>query len=166
MALKYYIAKINWRQILFHFVAMWLFFHSFKLLAYLLDTKYVDTIILDKSKMWESGANKVIYFLITPIIAGGIGLIVAFILSVIISIKKHWFWINSLMAFLLIFSLLKLDFLGWNYLRFIFLMPGYIFNSWILRLTINGLFLLVLGFYIFFSSRINHLISNFKRKSV
>jgi hypothetical protein len=161
MTLHTFIHKINWRQILIHFVATWFFIYSFQQLAYLTNpTEYEGVEILV-----NSGDKKASEFLTKNNIGPGqfvsyafyaseawvIGLVIAFIISLIISRRRKWFWVNSLIVFFVAFVLKRLHSLGWIYLKQIFLEPGhlFIFNSTALYLLTNGLLLLLLGILAF-----------------
>jgi len=88
-----------------------------------------------------------------------IGLLVAFIISLSISIRKKWFWINSLLVFILGCLFKRLDFDGWNYLKNIFLAPGKFLDphsAW--YYLVNGLPMLLIGVLLFFSTWTNRFI--------
>ena len=152
-----------------HFVAFWFFIYAFQTLSYLHDTKLIDTVrqlngqltstTLARNKIQASDLSD---FLVFTSVSGLAGLLVAFIISLIISIKRHWFWINSLTAFLLIYILYRFDILGWTYLKRIFWYAGQQFDHSVIEFLLNGTILLVIGILIFFLRRSNHFIENKK----
>ena len=87
-----------------------------------------------------------------------IGLLVAFIILLVIAKRRGWFWVNSLIVFLVVFILRLPNFLGWTYFKNIFLEPGHLFNSTTLYLLTNGLVLLSLGIFVFFFRPLNNFI--------
>lgn len=169
MTLQNFIARINWRQILIHFVAFWFFIHAFQTLSYLYDTKLVDAVRQSKGQdtiqtlgNYGTTASDLTYFLLWTSVSGFIGLLFAFIVSLTISIKRHWFWINSLIAFVLTYILYRFDLLGWTYLKHIFGYIGQQFNNSKIEFLFNGIILFTIGFLIFLLRRINQFIENEK----
>ena len=173
MTLQNFIAKINWRQILIHFVAFWFFIHAFQTLSYLYDTKLVDTVRQSNGQdaiktLSDNGttASDLNYFVVWTSVSGFIGLLFAFIVSLTISIKRHWFWINSLLAFILTYILYRFDLLGWTYLKRFFWYLGQLFNNSTIEFLFNGIALLTIGFLIFLLRRPNQFIENKKLGTV
>jgi predicted permease len=84
--------------------------------------------------------------------SGNFGLLAAYIISWVLSTKRNWHWVNSVIVFLLAFTLYNLGYWGWNFLHVIFQAPGKLFpkNSIGEYLT-NGLILLAIGVVILFS---------------
>ena len=168
-----FISRLNWRQVLLHFVAFWFFIHAFQTLSYLYDTKLIDTLRQsdgqDTIKILEdSGTSSVdlTYFLLWTNASGLIGLLVAFIISLIISFKRHWFWMNALIAFILTYLLDRFDLLGWTYLKPFFLYLGQKFNNSTVEFLVNGIILLTIGLLILFLQRLNQFIENKKLATV
>ena len=98
------------------------------------------------------------YLTVWTSFAKTIGLIVAFGISLTISIKRKWFWFNSFLVFVLGYILCWFDLLGWAYLKKIFLTPGEIFRNTTLEFLTNGLILLALGLLTFLLGKINKFI--------
>jgi len=173
MKLQNFIAKINWRQIFIHFVAFWFFIHAFQTLSYLYDTKMVDTVSQSNGQdtiknLDDNGttASDLTYFVLWTSVSGFIGLLFAFIVSLTISIKRHWFWINSLIAFILTYILYRFDLLGWTYLKQFFWYVGQQFTNSTIEFLVNGIILLTIGFLIFLLRRPNQFIENKKLTTV
>ena len=173
MTLQNFIEKINWRQILIHFVAFWFFIHAFQTLSYLYNPSLVDTVRQSNGQdtiktLSENGttATDIVYFQLWTSISGFIGLLVAFFLSLGISIKRHWFWVNSFIAFIVTYILYRYHILGWTYLKNIFLYPGQIFNNSTVEFLFNGSILLAIGLLIFLLKRPNQFIENNKLAAV
>jgi hypothetical protein len=164
-----FISRLNWRQVLLHFVAFWFFIHAFQILSYLYDTKLLDTVRQSNGQVTtkilvDSGTNAtgITYFLLWTSVSRLIGLLVAFIISLIISFKRHWFWINALIAFILTYILYRFDLLGWIYLKPFFLYLGQKFSNSTVEFLVNGIILLTIGLLIFFLQRSNPFIKNKK----
>jgi hypothetical protein len=102
------------------------------------------------------------YFVVWTNTSGFIGLIVAFVISLAISIKRHWFWLNSLVVLIVTYVLYRLDLLGWAYLKKFFWRFGQIFSSIKIEFIVNGALLLMIGLLIFFLKRPNAFIENRK----
>ena len=153
--------KLNWRQTLIHFLAFWFFIYAFLTLSYLhdpeeikqLSNKFTPAPGLTNLELWES-------------ISGQAGLLVALMISISISIKRHWFWINSFIPFLLIYFLFKFDLLGWSLLKSTFLSLGQRFNHAIAEILFIGIVLLAIGLLIFYSKTINRFIQKNNLASV
>jgi hypothetical protein len=164
-----FISKLNWRLVLLHFVAFWFFIHAFQILSYLYDIKLVDTVRQSNGqdtikKLRDTGTEDVdlVYFFLWTSVSGFIGLFVAFVISLIISFKRHWFWLNTLIAFILTYLLYRFDLLGWTYLKPFFLYLGQKFTNSRVEFLINGIILLTIGVLIFFLRRPNQFIENKK----
>jgi hypothetical protein len=170
MTLQSLIQKLNWRQILLHFVATWFFLFAFQQFAFLTSpTKFDASRMFVKTNTDEAvkylhdkgfSAAEIIRYFFYAKAAWIAGLIIAFIISLTIAKTKGWFWINSLVVFLTVFLLAGQDLLGWTYLKNIFLMPGRIFTDTLFYLLTNGLVLLCLGVFVFSFSKFNNFIDN------
>jgi hypothetical protein len=91
--------------------------------------------------------------------AGNIGLVVAYIISWSICTKRDWFWLNSVIIFVIAFILRNLGWLGWKYLNHIFYVPGKIFKEHsIWGYITDGLIMLAIGLVIFFSKKLTRYI--------
>jgi len=158
------IQRLNWRQILIHCIASWFFIFAFQTFGYLQNPKMIDLVINGNEKTKEllnnRSAEDVLNISLYPIIMGTFGLILAFIISLLISKKHHWFWSNSLLAFLIIYVLRWFDVLGWPILKIFFLTPGLVFKNISLYLITNATILLLLGIFTFFNNRLQKFISN------
>ncbi|HEX5154594.1 MAG TPA: hypothetical protein VFW07_24275 [Parafilimonas sp.] len=160
-------SKINWRQILIHAVAAWFFMAAFQTLSYLYN---VDLIKILRQSNFETGTEDVLKkhgismeeftaFLLFTNFSALAGLLVAFIISLFVSSRQHWYWINSLLAFILTYILFRFDLLGWEYLRKFFWYPGQLFTSTAIEFLVNGLILLAIGFLVLFLPRSKRFIS-------
>ena len=172
MTLNIIIKKINWRQILVHFVGMTFLIFSLEQLSYLFNIDMFETLRkstsiedenikeLIQKKGWTFGefVSKMFYLSFYWLL----GLFFGLIISMSISIRKKWYWLNSFIAFLLAYFLIKQGILGWNFLKVIFLMPGKIFNNLTLYLATNATILIVTGLFIFYNKKINNFISKTK----
>jgi hypothetical protein len=152
--------KINWRQIVIHFIGFWFFIYSFQCFAYLMDIE-VSSVLME-----ADAATRMTIMLQTNIdiervnsllklvgIIRSIGILFAFMISLIISNKEKWFWGNSVIVFL-IALLSGFNLLGWSWLKNIFLTPGQIFeNNPVLYFSINSAVLFLLGCFTFFSGK-------------
>ncbi len=173
MTFQNFIARLNWRQILLHFIAFWFFIHAFQTLSYLYDTKLIDAVRqsngqLNNQTLIDNNieASDLTYFVLWTSVSGFVGLLVAFIISLAISIKRHWFWINALIAFLLTYILYRFNLLGWTYVKQFFWYLGQKFNNSTIEFLFNGLILLIIGVLIFFLRRPNRFIENNKLMTV
>jgi hypothetical protein len=166
MTLKNFITRINWRQIVVHFAASWFFIHAFQILSNLY---HLDIVIALRQSCTANGfqgmidkgftTDDLVGFLMWQNLSGLIGLITAFFISLAISIKYRWFWVNSLLVLIAAYTLYKFNFLGWPYLKKVFLIPGQIFETLSIRLLVNGLFVLLTGVLLLFLKPIKRFIT-------
>ena len=140
--------------------------YSFQTLAVLHDTNLVNifrhtgkdnlTKALNENKI---SASDLTYFTVWTSFSNTIGLIVGFVISLTISIKRKWFWFNSFLVFVLLYLLSWFNLLGWTYLKKIFMTPGEVFDNTTLEFLTNGLLLLTLGLLTFFLAKTNKFIA-------
>ncbi len=156
MTLHKFIAQLNWRQVAIHFIATWFFMYSFQTLAVLHNTHLVEvfrqtekdnlTRAINENKI---DASALTYFTVWTSFANTIGLLIAFGISLTISIKRKWFWFNSFLVLGLAYLLSWFDLLGWAHLKKVFLAPGEIVKNTTLEFLTNGIILLALGLLTF-----------------
>lgn len=153
MRVRDFIRKLNWRHILVHFVAFWFFIYAFQTLSYLHDPDGIKQ-LSDKNTQAHGLTNLELW----ENISGQAGLVVGFIISITISIKRHWFWINSFIAFVLIYFLFKFNLLGWPHLKNFFWSLGRKLNPSSIEFLFNGIVLLTIGLLIFFLKGLNRFV--------
>ena len=163
MAFRFSISKLNWRLILLHFAAMWFFMNSFRWFGNLHDTSILNIYINQSGDKWKEAMHKLhayqIFNIVAyPVIAASIGMFVGFIISIIIVIRKKLFWLNSLLAFLLIYLLSWLDLLDFPIIKIIIGFPGRYINNAYLLVIVNGCISLIIGLVLFFSKWSNKII--------
>lgn len=160
-------SRINWRQILIHFIGMWFFMCACHLLVYLCDMNLVE--IVRRSKVGDVSTNlesngktidDLLNFSIWIDLSGFGGLIIGFLLSLIISLKKGWLWFNSVITFALAFALYKFGDLGSVYVTNFLLNTTSFMKNMFLEFAIWGGIFLVMGIFIFFSKKLRNFISN------
>jgi hypothetical protein len=166
MTLSNFVSKLNWRLIVIHLIACWFFIYSFQELFVLHDFEFLMMIgrairpqkiapfILYDDMIWSHGGNL-------------IGLLAGFLISFMISVKQHWYWVNSLIVFLIAYLLLRFHLSGWQFLRIIFLAPGGLSKyDTIGFYLINGLVMLIIGLLLFFLPGSIHLIKSGKLRAL
>lgn len=159
--------KINLLQIVLHFLATCFFAYSAIVFSrfYNLKLLYVT---------WENGVknvsenpekfgltiNDLWNFTFSQNIANLIGIFVAFIISIIISLKMKWPVINSIIVLIIAILFNKFCFqnLGWNNFSH-YLTPGRFFDNLVVNILISGIFLLALGIALFLTKFMNKKIS-------
>lgn len=165
-----FISRINWRQIVIHFIGFCFFIFSFKTLFYLYDIKWIEEFRISNGKLGdkfltENQATDITYFLMLQSFSGIIGILLALITSVIISVKRKWFLINSLLTFILILIFYRFVLAGWDFLRPFFWRLGQVANNVTFEFLINGLALLIIALLFFFLKQSNHFIEKWKAES-
>jgi hypothetical protein len=149
---KNFLLKLNWRLILIHFLASYLFILAFREFAYALhDYHYLHKSLYNyvHHNKYPSDVSRFMDDINFIAYAGAIGVLPGFMISLGIAIKKHWFWLNSVLVFIATLALVRFApkiRLGY-YLSYIY------FD----RLTsqaegiINGIIMLSLAFALLFS---------------
>jgi len=155
--------RLNGRQIVVHFVAAWPFIYAFNLLAYLTDLSLFKMLAPDKkpdflqtledSKIPMDELTRYFFYLNTGWFWG---LCIAFSISLGITLKKRWFWLNPIIAYFLAYGIFKnpLNIGGWHTTIYLRTMPWSIF--WFLT---AGLLSLAAGCWLFFSKKVNEFIT-------
>lgn len=172
MTLQGFISKLNWRHILLHFVAFWLFIYGCRTLSNLGFTKLIDGFRLSNYKLNETLANQnissseVTSYLVWYYWSAFLGLLVAFCISLIVSFKRHWFWPNTFIILLVTYALHRNDLLGWEYLNETLLFIGRLFNNSSVEFLLNGSLLLMVALLIFFLKPINRFIERGYTRSI
>jgi hypothetical protein len=168
MALPRFFYKLNWRLMLIHLVACWLFINAFRTLSYLHDPelisfiahlhrpdfKHPDKFLKDISRFGGFGL-RLTYLLLWAEGGAIAGLLAGFAVSLFIAIKKHWYWLNSLVVFVVLALLGVLKVSVWQYLKVILLKPGLVFKTFSVGyFLVNGLVMLGLGLLLFFGDKV------------
>jgi hypothetical protein len=89
-----------------------------------------------------------------------LGYLIAFLITLLISKKKKFYWLNSILSLVIFWTLSQYDLTGWNYLKNIFLLPGEIANG-IWYYLINGFLMISLGIALLFIA--NKIVDNAKK---
>ncbi len=153
---------------LVHFIAAWFIMQSFRVLAQLYNVKMFVAL----QKMVFAGGKAFNAYMqgkqfnIGDVLNYGfytnatwmLGWLTALILSLLICRRHKWFWLNAVIAFIVLFILQRQYYAGWIFLKYIFMAPGDIFHSSFLYLLTNGLLLLVLGLFTFYYKRLQRFI--------
>ena len=149
-------SKINVRLMIIHFIAFWLFIYGFQTLAFLYDFNFLILLPVE-ARMNDVPRTNLDMKIVAQVAL--VGAIVAYIISWRISLKRNWFWLNSVFIFVLIYVLKLYELLGWSQLQKAFLLPGRIFrlNTRTYYVT-NGAVMLAIGSFLLFSDRVKRFI--------
>ena len=151
--MKSFFSKLNTRQLIIHFIASWFFIYAFDTLFSLYDYsfQYQSSIYLVSVTAQQRYNTDIL--IINEF--GTLGLIIAYIISWRISVKRNWFWVNSVIVLLVAFFLKSHDYLGWGMFKEIFLVPGQIFdvNSKAYLIT-NGVIMLAIGSFLLLKKQV------------
>lgn len=160
------LSGINWRQILVHcFAAMFLLL-SFRQFSVLNNLEYARLILLHggTASNYLTNGNEVeaiissYYFWLS--LSGLIALFIAFSVSLLITIKKKWFWLNSLIVLIITILLNRQRVFDWEIIFRGFYVLGNVFKTNGIEYTsiINGITLLCLSLFTFFNKKITSFI--------
>ena len=169
MTLSNFTSKLNWRLMAIHFIACWFIYHAITQLSYLYDYKFVEFMInhkfedeIDKFYKSENVGLRLSMDLVYAACAGLVAILVTFVISLILSIKHKWVWLNSLIVFLAGLGSFLVDRFYWNLVKSIFMFPGIPFKSdWWFNF-IGGTFMLAVGLSLLFWKRVTHFIDGKK----
>jgi hypothetical protein len=108
----------------------------------------------------ETVGERMYLFLWAIYMAKLIGLLISFILSLIIILKRKSFWMNALIVLILALTINKLGVLDSLFIKSVTNAFGNLFISYSLKysIIINGIYLTVLGLLLFFNKWIGNFI--------
>lgn len=161
--------KLNFLQILFHFIATYCCIFLFRTLHWINNIRVLE--ITEKHSL-ENIQNDFSNYGITakdifnltafPPIATLIGMLLGIGISLFISIKKKWPLINSLVIFILCFSFNYFDLPIFNYLQTLY--PLTLTKSLFLQLITLCVLFVSIAMFLFFSKIIKNYIESFTEK--
>ncbi|GGF07271.1 hypothetical protein [Flavobacterium limi] len=161
--------KINWRIIVVHIVATFFIIFATKQFAQLNDIeliKLVDKYGVENSikqlKNDPNSPSRIAYYLFWNGASNLIGLIIAFLISLIICIQKKVFWLNGLIVFIVGLIFNKLGLLNGHTISRIFFSFYELFPHAAVqcKFFINGTILFLTAIFIFFNKWTNNLTLN------
>jgi hypothetical protein len=139
-----------------HPLACWLFMNAFKQLGFLHDYKFIEGFILhDYNKLGHGhfkglDMNRIMADIHYDTQIAFAGLLIGFGISVMLSWRYKWYWVNSVTVLLITLVLSASNRFHWHYVNLILNAPGRIFKPyWAFWLT-NGLVMLTMGLLLFF----------------
>ena len=165
--------RLNFRQILIHFIATWFFMFAFQTLFSLHEIKMINIYrLVDRTKVIyefdKQGitATDFVNFTFWTNVGKTVGLLIAFIISLTISIKNKWLWVNSLIILISAYGLAWTEFLGLNFLQNIYYLKGLTSIPLILLLTVITVIFTLLGIITFYHRKTNQFIINSNSNSL
>ncbi|TDP01569.1 hypothetical protein [Flavobacterium sp. 245] len=155
--------KINYIQIIFHFIAAYFIIFSFRTFSWLNDIKLIELadihgpqyVMKNHEKLGITPAE-IAFFNFWPGVYSLAGIVFAFIISIVISKIKKWSVLNSFIVLITIYLLYRFTSLGWDYFRLFAI--GRFVDNYHLNFIITGSLFLIIGLVIFFSKWTNKLI--------
>jgi hypothetical protein len=158
-----FVKRINWRHILVHFIAMWLIVHGTWFLSYLTDIELLaprrngDPAFMS----WTDGdmLTRRMAFLMNIGIFVACGKIGGFILSLLITLWRKWYWLNPVIGFAALTGLTRAyDISHYNSAGQLYHLPGSVFESTFLSVLVSGVLLLTAGLLLLFLKPVNQFI--------
>ena len=144
--------KLNWKSILLSFAVLWLFAHSFKILGYLYNTELAEAV---RAGTFEETARRfttseLTTFTAFPFYAYNVGYFVGFLACFLLWGRKKVDIIEAIITLVVFMVISYFGWTGWNnYLKHIFLAPGYYLNG-LGYFLVNGLIMLSIGLSLLF----------------
>ena len=174
MKFRIILNKIEWRKVLIYLIAIWLFSEALQTFFYFSNVHFLKSIIVarkngltEKNLITESNGIEFLNFYYYSTVGSIIGFFTGFLISLLLSIKQKWAWLNSILSLAISYILSWIGLIKSYFLKSIVLFPGIIFkNNISLTISINASILLFLGIFAFFLSRINTQVPNPKTSIV
>lgn len=155
-----FLAKFNARQILIHFLAVTFIAYAFHTLAHFYDLGVAKASreatpfnIFEVYQARKIDSQQLTYFFLAKRWGLFFGAFAGFLMALGIARKGKLYWINTLIAFILSFGLIRLVLLDSPAFKSILWIPGRFFNSLAVELAINGALLLIAGSILLFSGK-------------
>lgn len=161
--------KINYLQILIHSFGTYFFVFSATVFSWLYNLRIIKITlengidnVMHNSEKYKITTMDIWNFTFSTGISTVIGIFIAFLISIFISIKKKWSVINSFIILFISLALNKIGFLDliWSYLK-PYLCPGKYISDLKLSFLASGIFLLFVGCLIFFLKILNRKIEKY-----
>jgi len=157
------LSRISLRFCFIHFLAAYCLIYAFHYLHY---TLYADFIWNYSAAGFDgiTSAQEISYILLLDGLLPQIGLLIAFILSLILALRKKIWWVNALLVFIVAGILEYFRLLGWEYANNIFVYTiGWINKTgWVrgyrVYYALTMLVLLAATLWLYFSKTTNRFI--------
>lgn len=165
--------KIIWQIIIVHLVATFFIILAAKQFAELNDIEIIKLVdkygpenAIKHLRTDNNSPARIAYYLIWRNVACLIGLLIAFMVSLIIFIKKKMFWLNALIVFIIGLSFVRLGLFRNPIIERLFFSFAKLFPNLELqyKFAINGTILLLLALFIFFHKGVNNFALNYQMK--
>jgi len=166
--------KLNPRLLIAHGAIMLIFMFAFQLYASLYSVQITTAALLDNSSkeaMHEIAKKGLLndgtftYYWLFNGISSFAGLLTAFFISLSITIFRKWFWLNSLLVFIVLYFANKLNLTGWNHFKILFFTPGKIWfrGNLYLYFFICATVFNISGLLLFFLKPVNNFIEGYDK---
>ena len=135
---------------LVHVAACYLLIFAVSLLIYFIYPDFVQLILLHNKgvRLNYNQYYKLIYW---TAYSGLFAMLVGVIISFVLSFIFKWYWINSVIVFVVALSLFRFRSFAWDYLHHVFLTPAAILKLKIsASLLVNGAIMFIIGLLLFF----------------
>lgn len=115
MTFSYYISKVNWQLIITHLVATFFIIIAARQFAILNDPGFIESFDkygvdngLKHLAKEDNFPTRLVYFSLWTNLSSFIGVMLAFVISLILTIKRKVFWANAIIVFIMVFLLNRL----------------------------------------------------------
>ena len=156
--------RVNYKLIISHTLAGIFLIWAFNELVYLYDSEllriYDDIDIIDAWRL-NNKTERISRLLLLRYSSSYIGLIITLIISLSITLKRKFGGINSFIAFFVLIVFIRTGIISSEFIEKIIYFPGEIFFGFSVKsVALNGILLLSVSLFIYFSKFINKLIMN------
>lgn len=158
MASSNFLSKFNWRLIVIHTIALGFFIYAFKMFVYLHDPEI--WVKMEHGNVVGVDTKRYVNDVYWGAFSGLVGAFIGLIISLLLSLKNKWYWLNSVIAVVIAVNLMEYDLFGWGLLKHILLLPGTILESYNGYVLVNGFVMLAIGALLFFLKPIRKFINS------
>ena len=158
MASSNFLSKLNWRLIVTHTIALGFIIYAFKMFVYLHDPDV--WLKMEHGNIVGVNPKRYVNDLYWGASSGFVGAIIGFIISLLLSLKNKWYWLNSVIVLVAAVNLMEYDLFGWGLWKHILLLPGTIVQSYTGYVLVNGFVMLAIGALLFFLKPVRRFISS------
>jgi cytochrome c biogenesis protein CcdA len=163
--------KINWQLIIIHLIATFFVTTSSIQFGTLNDVGILELIdqngvkhLLQPLSKDDKFASRLANFSLWSNLSTYFGLLLAVIISIILTLKRNQYWLNALIVFAIALLLNGLGFFENKLVDTLFLAPGNLTEHWgpQYKFITNGILLAVAGFFTFFNRGIDKITFNYQ----
>lgn len=154
-----FFSKLNLRLIVIHFFAFLFFLFAFHTVAFLYDYKFLYLVSEHTNRLNFPGRFENDMTIVEQ--AGNLGLLTAYVISWSVSSRRDWFWLNSVIVFVLWFAIKNFGLPQFKFYEKLIMSPGgflKVYSLW--GHVAVGAVSIAIGLFIFLFNKLNQYIND------